>query len=394
MQREHQRQRSKDKAFRFSLFAFRHSPETPGHSQGSQEQTAKGCEPISERRRRRESGAMLLAVLFMMAVMIIVALAVAPSFVMQARRDREEEMIHRGTEYARAIKKYYKKFGRYPANLEQLDNTNQIRFLRRRYKDPLTKDGEWKLLHYGDIALLLGANAQGIPGQQIPGQQIGPLGVSQNANLGVSSTGSTDQSANTGLGAAQQLLQQQQQSGVAGNQPQVTPQQSGGTSPFANGPGGAQGQSGFSLGPGSGQGTGPGGATGQNGTGQTGSNNTIFGNTGVGGQTFGGGAIVGVASKDKDTTIRVFNKKKTYDEWVFIYSPQMDYQTNVLLRGPYNGQTVGNTQIGTPAGQLNQQNQGQQPGAFGQQPGGYGQQNPQQQLTPGNQFPPDQSQPH
>ena len=60
-------------------------------------------------------------------------------------------MIHRGTEYARAIKKYYKKFGRYPANLEQLDNTNQMRFLRRRFKDPLTKEGDWKLLHYGDI---------------------------------------------------------------------------------------------------------------------------------------------------------------------------------------------------------------------------------------------------
>src|SRR6516162_5527780 len=71
--------------------------------------------PISARRRQRERGAMLLAVLFMMAVMVIVALAVAPSFVMQARRDREEEMIHRGTDYARAIKKYYKKFGRYPA---------------------------------------------------------------------------------------------------------------------------------------------------------------------------------------------------------------------------------------------------------------------------------------
>jgi type II secretory pathway pseudopilin PulG len=352
---------------------------------------------ISAKRRRRESGAMLLAVLFMMAVMIIVALAVAPSFVMQARRDREEEMIHRGTEYARAIKKYYKKFGRYPANLEQLDNTNQIRFLRRRYKDPLTKDGEWKLLHYGDIALLLGANAQGVVGQQIQGQQVGPLGVSQNANLGVSSAANaagTDQTTNTALGAAQQLLLQQQQQQAAGSQAQTTSQSSAGNSPFSSGPGGAQGQSGFSLGPGSGQGTGPGGATGQNPTGQTGSNNTIFGNTGVGGQTFGGGAIVGVASKDKDTTIRIFNKKKTYDEWVFIYNPAMDFPANVLLRGPYNGQTISNTQIGTPAGQLNQQNQGQQPGAFGQQPGGYGQQNPQQQLTPGNQFPPDQSQPH
>ena len=387
MQRVIQKAYSTNEASRRSLFAFRHSPESAESNPSKEERIAHSQEPISERRRRRESGAMLLAVLFMMAMMIIVALAVAPSFVMQGRRDREQEMIHRGTEYARAIKKYYKKFGRYPSNLEQLDNTNQIRFLRRRYKDPLTQDGEWKLLHYGDIALLLGANAQGLPGQQ-----VGPLGVSQNANLGASSAtnaNATDQTANTAL----------QQSGASGNQPQGTQQQNGGSSPYTSGPGSAQGQSGAS--PGSGTATSADGGSGQNATDQAGSNNTIFGNTGVGGQTFGGGAIVGVASKSKDTTIRIFNKKKTYDEWVFIYSPQMDYQTNVLLRGPYNGQTFTNTQFGTPAGGFNPQNPGQQSGAFGQQPGGgfgpqsggFGQQNP-PQLTPGTQFPPDQSQPH
>ena len=105
-----------------------------------------------------------------------------------------------------------------------------------------------------------------------------------------------------------------------------------------------------------------------------------------------------MASKSKDPTIRIFNKKKTYDEWQFIYSPMMD-RVNVLLRGPYNGQTIGSTQIGTPAGQLNQGTGGPAAGRLGQQPGGFGQQNPQQnpqpnqQLTPGGQFPPDQSQP-
>ena len=94
----------------------------------------------------------------------------------------------------------------------------------------------------------------------------------------------------------------------------------------------------------------------------------------------------------------MYNKKKKYDEWVFIYSPMLDRQ-NTLLRGPYNGQTMSAGQFGTPAGQLNQSNQsgfGQQPGGLGQQqPGGFGQQNPQQnqQITPGTQFPPDQTQP-
>ena len=84
-------------------------------------------------------------------------------------------------------------------------------------------------------------------------------------------------------------------------------------------------------------------------TSQTGSNNTIFGNSGVGGQTFGGGAIVGVASKSKEPTIRVYNKKKNYDEWQFIYSPMLDRQ-NTLLRGPYNGQSMMAGNLARPLG--------------------------------------------
>src|SRR5271167_3323752 len=126
--------------------------------------------PIDPDRRQRDGGYLLLAVLLMMAVMIIAATVEAPRMVQQMKRDREEEMIHRGTEYARAVKKFYKKFGRYPANLEQLDNTNQIRFLRRRYKDPLTAEGQWKLLRATDIAAIVG----GIGTQ--PGVQLGAPG--------------------------------------------------------------------------------------------------------------------------------------------------------------------------------------------------------------------------
>jgi len=348
---------------------------------------------ISARRRRRDSGAMLLAVLFMMAIMVIVAMAVAPSFVQQMKRDREEEMIHRGTEYARAIKKFYKKFGRYPANLEQLDNTNQIRFLRRRFKDPMTKDGQWKLLHYTDIQVLTGGAMMGTQGLQ-SGAQGGTLGS-------VLGTVPTSGAAGSNLGASTapagaQLLPQSPALGV-GDQTPSSVQTSGSASPFITPNSGAAGQSGFSLAPGVGQSSNAAGGQTTGAPGQTGSNNTIFGNSGVGGQTFGGGAIVGVASKDKETTIRLFNKKKTYDEWMFIYSPTMD-RANVLLRGPYNGQTYGGTQVGTPAGQLNQANPntfGQQPGGLTQQPGGFGQQNPlqNQQTIPGSQFPPDQNQP-
>ncbi len=345
---------------------------------------------ISPRRRRRDRGAMLLAVLFLMAMMVIVAMAVAPAFVQQAERDREEEMIHRGTEYARAIRKFYKKFGRYPSNLEQLEDTDQMRFLRRRFKDPLTKDGEWKLLRSTDPQFISAGLMMGTPALQ-----VGAPGVQLGAQAGAPGQGSSTGLTGAATGGAQGGAQLAAQQPGAGDPAQGTTQAGAGASPYIM-PNDATGQAGSGSALVADQSGNVSAGQTQGAAGQTGSNNSIFGATGVGGQTFGGGAIVGVASKDKDPTIRIFNKKKTYDEWMFIYSPMMD-RVNILLRGPYNGLTVSASQVGTPAGQLNQSNQGasgQQPGATSQQPGGAGQQNPQQnqQPLPGGQFPPDQNQ--
>src|SRR5271155_2820143 len=125
---------------------------------------------ISAVRRQRDGGYLLLAIMLMMAFMVITATYyVAPKMVQQIKRDREEEMIHRGTEYARAIKKFYKKNGRYPATLDDLDK-GQIRYLRKRFKDPLTKDGKWKLLNYADIATLLNAAGPGTPAASLASQ--------------------------------------------------------------------------------------------------------------------------------------------------------------------------------------------------------------------------------
>jgi len=331
---------------------------------------------------------MLLAILLIMALMIIAATFEAPRMVQQMKRDREEEMIHRGTEYARAIKKFYKKFGRYPANLEQLDNTNQIRFLRKRYKDPLTKDGKWKALNYGDIQTLLNSNTPGTPAAALVTQGQGAFGQpSSISSIGTTGTPSSQQSglnpgnivytSTTGFDQSNPTSGQQPGgtgTSIAGNSPQGNAQQ--GNSPFANT---------FSLGSTSGSNSNQQGST-------TSATNPAGGN-----QTFGGGAIVGVASLSKDPTIRIYNKKKTYNEWQFIYNPMMD-QVNVLLRGPYQPTIIGGAQVGTPAGQMNQSGQGafgQQQTGFGQQPSGFGQQqNSPQQTPPVNQFPPDQNQPH
>ena len=322
--------------------------------------------PLGARRRQRGGGFLLLAILLMMALMIVAMTIAAPRIVQQIKRDREEEMIHRGTEYARAIKKYYKKFGRYPANLEQLDNTNQIRFLRQRYKDPLTKDGKWKLLNYGDIQTLLNPGAPGTPAAALGSQGQGTSGqpttsLSSDPNVVVANPQST-----TLPGAAATANPQGSvTTGFAGNSPQANAQQ--GNTPFANT---------FSL-----------GASSASNSNQP--SGTTFGqNTAGGNQTFGGGAIVGVASLSKDPTIRIYNKKKTYNEWQFIYNPIMD-RVNVLLRGPYQPTIIAGTQIGTPAGQMNNQ-----PSGFGQQSTGFGQQQNPSQNSPVNQYPPDQNQQH
>ena len=155
----------------------------------------------SRARLRRDGGYLLLAIMLTMAVMIIAATAAAPAIVQQMKRDREEEMIHRGTQYARAIKAFYKKNGRYPASLDDLDK-GQVKYLRQRYKDPLTKDGKWKLLNYGDIATLLNGAAPGTPAAA-----LGTLG-GNGANPGAASSNS---SSPTGFGGGAFQPQQQQQ---------------------------------------------------------------------------------------------------------------------------------------------------------------------------------------
>ena len=97
-------------------------------------------------------------------------------------RDREEEMRHRGTAYMRAIQHFYKKFGRYPNKVEELENTNNVRFLRKRYTDPMNRDPatgkekDFKFLHQQDISLnngpVLGqGQAHPAQGRRAGGQQ-------------------------------------------------------------------------------------------------------------------------------------------------------------------------------------------------------------------------------
>jgi len=92
-----------------------------------------------------EDGYLLLTVLVMVFLLLLALSVVAPKVAKEIQRDKEQEAVQRGLQYRRAIQLYYKKFGAYPGDIKQLEKTNEIRFLRKRYKDPITGQDDWRL---------------------------------------------------------------------------------------------------------------------------------------------------------------------------------------------------------------------------------------------------------
>jgi len=96
-----------------------------------------------------ESGFALLLVFALAAAAAVMLYMELPRVAFEAQRNREQLLIERGEQYQRAIQLYFRKFKNYPGSLDALENTNNIRFLRRRYADPLTGKDEWRLIHVG-----------------------------------------------------------------------------------------------------------------------------------------------------------------------------------------------------------------------------------------------------
>ena len=298
-----------------------------------------------------QSGYMLITLMLMVALAALALLAVLPDVAQQIKRDQEEEMCNRGTQYMRAIQHFYKKFGRYPTRVEELENTSNLRFLRKRYKDPLMHDAQgkekdFKLLHMQDITTNNGPALGGLMGgqQPSPGQIPGQNSPSLNPGGG-------------GAEAAAEALEQAQQQGSTGTvqnaQNKNSDDESDSPSPQPGSPSSPGGSSPFNSGSTTG----------------TGQNNTVF----------GGGPILGVASLSKAPTIRVYNKKEHYNDWIFIYDPTSD--RGGLLVGPWQTPNTSTIPGATPAGQM----PGTQPqSGFGQSVGGQSQglQSPQQNQQP------------
>ncbi len=107
---------------------------------------------------RREAGYVLLVALFAVALLVIGLSVAVPSLVTEYRRQQEELLLWRGSQYARAIGLFYRKTGRFPHDLEELEKGyNGIYFLRHAYPDPLNPKGKWRLIYLGPGGQLIGS---------------------------------------------------------------------------------------------------------------------------------------------------------------------------------------------------------------------------------------------
>ena len=99
--------------------------------------------------RGGQGGYALLALLATSAILLAGLALSLPRMAMQALRVTEERLIERGEQYRRAIELYYREHGKYPPELEDLEDTDGVRYLRRRYKEPMGTTGEWRIIHMG-----------------------------------------------------------------------------------------------------------------------------------------------------------------------------------------------------------------------------------------------------
>lgn len=119
----------------------------------------KARRPFGHIKRRRESGYALLMVVFLAAALLIATAVIMPNLLTQGTREKEEELVWRGQQYARGVRLYYRKYGRFPQSFEDLTRPkNEIRFLRKAYTDPMNReDGSWRLIYVSPTGQLIGS---------------------------------------------------------------------------------------------------------------------------------------------------------------------------------------------------------------------------------------------
>lgn len=280
-----------------------------------------------------ESGYLLLFVLFLAALMLIALAVAAPRIATSIQREKEIELVHRGDQYKRAIKLYYRKFGTYPTSIDQLINTNNIRFLRKRYTDPITGRDDWRIIHLGQAKVpplgFFGQPLTGLPGATNAGTPVSATtgGAFANATPGTlptnpfgsstsDSTDTSDQGTSDSSEAVGQSASSNPSTTITGAPPGFTPP--GSTSP-----------------------------TGTAGT--TSPSSSPFGSNSGPGSNLGGGPIVGVGIPSPKASLLTYKKQKHYNQWEFVYNPiedQMQAASAALNGGNIQSTNGANSSFG------------------------------------------------
>lgn len=102
---------------------------------------------------RRQAGFTYFGVLFIVALLGAALAGTGPVWATLVQREHERELLWVGTQYAQALRSYYRSspgVAQYPMELRDLLEDprfpNVRRHLRRLYPDPLTNGGEWGLV--------------------------------------------------------------------------------------------------------------------------------------------------------------------------------------------------------------------------------------------------------
>jgi type II secretory pathway pseudopilin PulG len=288
-----------------------------------------------------EQGFMLLGLIVAIALLLIALSVAASKEAFTLRREREVESARRANQYVRAIQLYYKKFGRYPASIEQLENSNNIRFLRQRYVDPLTGKADYRLIPVGQNQ----TTVKGFFGEPLGGIASAGLG----AAAGMQSNGIGGAAGVNGAFGASSAFGA---SGAFGASSATGPTGASGTagSSDASGQSGAFGGSSGASGGSSGLGSASGMQS------QTG--------TGLPGST---GPFMGVGSSATGNSIITPNEQTTYQTWEFLYDPRIEkLKQAAILNG--GADALGGGTLGQSPNSM-----GQPPNGFGPSQSGFGQ---------------------